>query len=360
MMMARSSRRLLTFISWLLATAGLIVAACFAVNCLIDPLWYLRGNVLTEINYPFNERLSKLVRLLPRLHDYDCIIFGTSRATLLPEGKAGAHRCYNLAFSDGQASEYLAYARYLRQRSFAPSLLIVEIRRADLIGPELPAEVPDFVRSGQPPPSILASYLTLDALNFSIRTLRRDGPHHRYYDKDFEAELEVRSKRRWYRPAAAIEPAPPPYDVHPERGALYRELRQVFPMARAIGYVPPESAWRMAALRATEAFDPYLAAIAEIAASYDRFLDFSAPSPLTTTKLPADTYDGVHYSRAVNQRVLTDLLADHSGIALEWRSKDSAATATLLHSQLAQFVATLARADAGAKSAKGSDAPERD
>jgi hypothetical protein len=308
MMMARSSKRLLTFITWLLATAGLIVAGCFVVNCLIDPLWYLRGNILTEINYPFNERLSKLIRLLPRLHDYDCIIFGTSRATLLPEDQADGHRCYNLAFSDGQVSEYLPYARYLRQRGFAPALLIVEIRRSDLIGPELPAEVPDFVRSGEPSPSILASYLTLDALDFSIRTLRQDGPHHRYYDKGFQADLEVRSKKRWYRPAAAIEPAPPPYDVHPERGARYRQLREEFPMARAIGYVPPESAWRMAAFSATDAFDPYLAAVAEIAASYDGFLDFSAPSALTTSKSPEDTYDGTHYSRAVNQRVLADLV----------------------------------------------------
>ena len=95
--MTRSRKRLVTFIGALLATAGVIVAACFAVNCLVDPLWYLRGNVLSEINYPFNERLSKLVRFLPRMADYDCMIFGTSRATLLPEEKAKGYRCYNMA-----------------------------------------------------------------------------------------------------------------------------------------------------------------------------------------------------------------------------------------------------------------------
>ena len=134
-------------------------------------------------------------------------------------------------------------------------------------------------------------------------------------------------------------------------------------MARAIGYVPPESAWRMAAFSATAAFEPYLAVIAEIAASYDGFLDFSAPSALTTSKSPTDTYDGTHYSRAVNQRVLADLVANSSPIALDWRREDSAATAALLHRRLAQFVATTTRADAGAKRAKEaeqSEAPERD
>src|SRR5205085_12587520 len=116
--MPRASKRLNTFTVALLATVTLIVGACFTVNCLVDPLWYLSGNVLTRINYPFNERLSKLNRLLSHLQDYDCVIFGTSRATLLPEDKVAGYRCFNLAFSDGQASEYLAYADYLRRRDF--------------------------------------------------------------------------------------------------------------------------------------------------------------------------------------------------------------------------------------------------
>ena len=99
----RSKQRLRTYLGWLVATAGLIVAACFAVNCLVDPLWYLKGNVLTGVNYPFNERMATVIRFLPRLRDYDCIILGTSRATLLPEEKIEGYRCYNLAISDGQA-----------------------------------------------------------------------------------------------------------------------------------------------------------------------------------------------------------------------------------------------------------------
>jgi len=57
--MTRSRKRLVTFIGALLATAGSSSRHASRSTCLVDPLWYLRGNVLTEINYPFNERLSK-------------------------------------------------------------------------------------------------------------------------------------------------------------------------------------------------------------------------------------------------------------------------------------------------------------
>src|SRR5713226_52137 len=275
--MGKSTARLRTYIGWLLASALLIVAACFTVNCLIDPLWYLRGNILTGINYPFNERLAKLNQFLPKMQNYDCMIFGSSRATLLPEEKVEGYHCFNMAFSDGQASEYQLYAQYLRQRGFAPRLLIVDVKREEFIGPVHAPEVPDFIRTGDAPPSIFATYLSLDALNFSIRTLRGDAPHHRYYDPDFHARLEVRSKRHYYDPPVPIKPQPPPLGLHPERADLYIQLRQKFPAARAIAYLPPESAWRIAAFSLTDVFDPYLALIGNIALSYDRFLDFSFP-----------------------------------------------------------------------------------
>ena len=116
----RSKQRLRTYLGWLAVTVGLIVGACFVFNCLVDPLWYLKGNVLTGVNYPFNERLATVIRFLPRLGDYDCVIFGTSRGSLLPEEKIDGYRCYNLSVSDGQASEYLLYAKYLREHGFAP------------------------------------------------------------------------------------------------------------------------------------------------------------------------------------------------------------------------------------------------
>ena len=68
-------------------------------------------------------------------------------------------------------------------------------------------------------------------------------------------------KRHRYDPKGPIKPEPPPFDVHAERAAAYVELRRLFPEARAIGYIPPESAWRIAAFSLTGQLDPYLAAI---------------------------------------------------------------------------------------------------
>ena len=343
----KSTQRFRSYLGWLLATVGVIVAACFAVNCLVDPLWYLRGNVLTGVNYAFNERLAGIIRFLPRRADYDCVIFGTSRASLLPEEKIEGYRCYNLSISDGTAPEYVLYAKYLREHGYTPRLMIVDVKRAEFIGPQQAVEVPDFIRDGSSPPSIFASYLSLDALDFSIRTLRGDSPHHRYYDGNFRAELEVRSKRHRYDPKGPIKPQPVPFDVHAERAQAYVELRRQFPTARTIGYIPPESAWRIAAFSLTGQLDPYLAAIGQVAAAYDEFLDFSIPSALTQSK--EGTYDGSHYTRAVNARVLAGLLANNSDIAVDWRKEDLPAIVALYHTRLTQFMETTTEAEADAK-----------
>ena len=348
--MVRATRRLRAFFGWLLATAAVIAGACFLTNCLVDPLWYLGGNVLTGVNYPFNERLAKIVRLLPKLGEYDCLIIGTSRATLLPEEQITGHRCYNLSFSDGHVAEYLLYADYLRSRGYAPKLLIVDVRRSDLLGPPLPIEVPDFVKDRRGASSIFTTYLSLDALDFSIRTLRRDGPHHRYYDEDFHAQLEPRGRRRWYNPPVPVQPAEPPFDVHPERADLYVQLRQKFPAARAIAYLPPESAWRIAAFSLTDGFDAYLGAIGKIAAAYDQFLDFSVPSPLTLSKDPKVTYDGSHYSRPANAAVAAALVAEDPKPGIEWRGREMGEITTLYHRRLDEFIAA---ANSGADDKKG-------
>jgi hypothetical protein len=198
----------------------------------------------------------------------------------------------------------------------------------------------------------LRRHLYLPAICRLTRSIFRsapcgDSPHHRYYDANFRAELEVRSKRHRYDPHGPIKPEPAPFDVHSERGAPYIELRRQFPMARAIGYIPPESAWRIAAFSLTGQLDPYLAAIGQVAAAYDEFLDFSIPSKLTKSK--EGTYDGSHYTRAVNARVLAGLMAEQSDLAVDWRNQDLAAITALYHRRLAQFMETITEADAADK-----------
>ena len=135
--------------------------------------------------------------------------------------------------------------------------------------------------------------------------------------------------------------------MHAERAAAYVELRRQFSEARAIGYIPLESAWRIAAFSETGQLDAYLAAIAQVAAAYDEFLDFSIPSALTESK--EGTYDGSHYMRAVNARVLADLMANQSDLAVDWRREDVAAITAFYHRRLAEFMETTTEAEAGAK-----------
>lgn len=52
-------------------------------NYIIDPLWYDEGNRITGKNFAFNERVSKTNLFLQDKEQYDCLILGNSRVTLL-------------------------------------------------------------------------------------------------------------------------------------------------------------------------------------------------------------------------------------------------------------------------------------
>ena len=91
-----------------LASVVLVLAGlCLGVNVLFDPLWYFRGNRITGVNYAFNERVAKLNQLLPRLSEYDCVMFGSSTTTLVPPPRIAGRPCFNMAFSGGVVSHFL-------------------------------------------------------------------------------------------------------------------------------------------------------------------------------------------------------------------------------------------------------------
>jgi len=98
----RPHRLLAKHLAALVVTACVIAGLCLVINFLVDPLWYLRGNLVTGVNFAFNERIAKLNQLMPRMQDYDCLIVGSSRTTLLPERRFSGHHCFNLAFSGGR------------------------------------------------------------------------------------------------------------------------------------------------------------------------------------------------------------------------------------------------------------------
>ncbi len=313
MTMGPARRTMLRYVAILLLAGAATAGLCLMVNALVDPLWYFRGNVITGVNYAFNERLSRLNRLLPDLGSYDCLMLGSSTTALLPEQQISGHRCFNLSFSAGVVSELLLYARYLRARGHAPVLVIVGVDEFDFEGPTVPPDVPRFILDGGSPPSLWHSYLSLDALDFSLRTLRGDYPNHRVLDRDFRAH--VLPRRRPYRPPL-LAPKENPGEFHPERAALYVELRRVFPEARAVGFVPPISAWTIAQLALDGRLDAYLAALGQVGQAFDVFLDFGIPSEMTAST--TNTFDGIHYADAVNEHVAAALVSGDPAPGIDW------------------------------------------
>lgn len=312
--MAPTRRLLRRYLMMLLGAVAVIAGACLATNVLVDPLWYFNGNVVTGVNYAFNERLAKVNRLLPRLSQYDCLILGSSTAALLPERRIEGRRCFNLGFSSGGVSELLLYAKYLRARGFRPKLLIVGVDEFDFEGQATAPNVPDFIIRGEDPPAFWRTYLSLDALDFSYRTLRGDYPNHRLFGRDFQSHIIPR--RRTYKPPAQLAAQAEPPEFHPERAEMYLELRRLFPEAQALGFVAPTAAWTIAQLKLDGRLDAYLEALRRVSTAFDEFLDFSIPSEITIST--TDTFDGLHYVDAVNEHTVAALLSGQPAPGVDW------------------------------------------
>ena len=100
---------------------------CLFINIVTDPLWYFEGNSIKNKNFAFNERLSKTNRFLKSRHDYDSLIFGSSRTTVLNETLIENYRCFNYSFSGGRIEEFSAFASYIKDTGFTPRLIIIGV-----------------------------------------------------------------------------------------------------------------------------------------------------------------------------------------------------------------------------------------
>lgn len=297
---------------WAVVTAALVLGA-LTLNLLVDPLWYGQGNRLTGRNYEFNERVSKANLFLQEPGRYDCLILGSSTSTIVHPSLLGPHRCFNAAFSAGVVGEFVAYARWLRAHGARPSLVIVG---ADFVNfdPRVDqrVDVPDFVARGEAPPPRWKSYLSLDALLWSVLAVLDQSPYPKSYDARFE--VVIRPDAGTFQPEG-LRLAPRPID--PARVSRFRELREVFPEARFVGWMPPLSAWHVAELERTGTLTDSLRGLHGLTSVFDTVLDFAVPSEVTTST--EHTYDGRHYDNEVNARVTRRLAGaeDTFGVRLE-------------------------------------------
>lgn len=322
----------------LVLTVAVCAGAVFAANAIVDPMWYFGGNKAGSVNYAFNERLSKINLFLSRQDEYDCVIFGDSRATLLPEQKIEGYRCFNFAFSAGKAEEAVAYARYIAERGFRPRLVIMGVPAPafrDKIGH---VDIPGFIRDLDDPKPAWLTYLSFDALSMSQRTLFGTSPLDRVYSLDFECRIAPGAPV--YDPAKPIPDMMAGRFTGTHRVKFYDEMRAIFPQAELFGYVPPVSAWAIDGYDKAGWLLEYVTAIHLASGKFDRFSDFGAPSPLTID--PGNTYDGTHYSEDANRRVAAALFEPEREDALDLKRIDAAQMLAIYRERLEGYRGELA------------------
>lgn len=278
---------------------GLLVST-LVINCIADPLWYFRGNLITGKNFAFDERLSKTNLFLNQAEEYDCFIFGDSRLRLLDASKIEGYNCFNFAFGMGQIAEFVAYAAYLKALGYCPKLTIIAVNGFNFFIPDHVKEIPDFVINRTRPRSFWVNYLTLDVLGFSLRALLGLSPSPEYYRSDFSPG--TLSGVAPYKPKS-VENTVADTSLMSKQGFLektkaYKQIMRIFRGSEFIFYAPPVSVWRVGELIKHGALDTYLKGIYHISQIAPVVYDFSIPSNITRDI--TRSYDGSHYDSRTN------------------------------------------------------------
>lgn len=288
-----------------------ILLSIFSLNWLIDPLWYGQGNRLSIRNFPFDERRSK-TNLFLRSHpeDYDCIIFGSSRATLLRHSLFKYNRCFNYAFGGSSIDEYIAYAHFVKAHS--PSIQKVYLGiDAFNFKPSVPHNIFEVPKSEH----ILNSYLSLDVFIFSLNSILNSSLKARYYNS--QRDFEIATVENWpaYKPSLNILKSTKKCDR--KKINRYREIQAIFPQAEVIGFSAPVSAWYVVnqLYRNGDILDCYLEANYKLSQEFHTVYDFTIPS--SVTKNSEYSYDSNHYYTSVMDQVVQLIQGEEPSVHLD-------------------------------------------
>jgi hypothetical protein len=153
----------------LVFTIFVLCSTVLIVNWFVDPLWYIEGNQIFPENYSYNERHAKVNHYLKTPEQFDCILFGSSRTTLLDANKITSFNCYNFSFASGTPPEFIDYAKYIKTFGRTPNLVIVGIDGRNFSRESHPNRTPDFVRDFRPPPQC-NKYLLIPRCLFLVCT----------------------------------------------------------------------------------------------------------------------------------------------------------------------------------------------
>jgi hypothetical protein len=308
---------------WIVAlTFFSISSVVLSVNFLVDPLWFYQGSRLTSYNHHYNERFSKVNVFLQNPAQYDCVILGTSTATLLDAKKIAGYKCINFSFSRGLLPEYIGFLRFIKRHTDNIKLVIIGLDGHHMVDePDRRDEpMPGFIRDGGSVPTPFRTYVGLGPFIASVKTLLNYTDSGRYYDGDFAASLLLS--------VGPYRPKDEPFNDSFKRKfghaigffdtknlKFVEELKATVPGAKFIGYVPPITAHYIAFLKLDGKLDNYLEAIYSAAPLFESFYDFTMPSSIT--KNPDTTNDGMHYSREVNDAIAAKINGERTNFGIK-------------------------------------------
>lgn len=289
---------------------SLLLGSVAVTNLLVDPLWYKHGNILTGRNFAFNERITKtnLFFRTKNRAEYDCIILGSSRVTALRASQFSDRNCFNYALKGAEIRDFVNYANFLREEKIEPKVIYVGVDGFNFVEKQR-KEQSSLNISSLRTKSLAEAYLSADVLLFSAMTLLGVSPDPgSYYDRNFESadfENAPTYNPDFYKPLSQQK-----CDLSSVE--TFASLREFFPQAKFVGYVPPRSAWSM--INDTYGrglMDCELTAFHQLSQSYDAMYDFSIPSEIT--KNPDNTFDGSHFSVGTNDLVAKTLQGETEG-----------------------------------------------
>lgn len=318
----------------------LVLGAVGALNYLVDPLWYAGNNKLSEKNFIFNERISK-VNLLKRTvatAGYDCLILGSSRVTALRPSQFPGQRCFNLSLKGAEVAEFLAYARFARDAGLEAKTVYLSVDEFNfLVNKETERRSNPVVKGS---PNAFHAFFSADVLLFSLMTLANISPDPEVY---FDGAYEAR-EFPGARYATSVLTDKPDLQCDLKKVATYRELRTIFPTARLVAYAPPVTPWyQLSDIYSRGVLDCGLTAFKQVSEGYDAFWDFGMPTVLTEN--PKGSYDGIHFSPASNDLIAAQLSGQRDDLALDVKNLPLADYQQQVRERLKRFLAQQGQSD---------------
>ena len=273
-------------------------------------------------NFTFNERISKSVWLDRNQSNFDCLILGSSRTTLIDVRDIPKYRCFNYSVGGGSLADSLHLARFAGQKITSLTTVFVSVDDFNWIrSSALDLSKPSpFSLDIQAKLSPFKYYFGLSALGMSVRTLLDSPPTPRYYARDFSIQVRADAPRLADgKPREALA-VPHLSDAQIKKNVsvvsdAIEGIRAIFPRCRLVGFVPFTFKGIITANLDEIGVDRYMEAQSLIASSFDDFYDFSIVSNVTTD--PSSTYDGSHFFPNVNAVLIRQMvLQEESDISM--------------------------------------------